>query len=150
MPQSLVSLLVHVVFSTKHREALIAPEIEADLFAFMTGVLKNHDSRLLAANGTADHVHLLISLSKNIALSHLIQELKKSTSRWVKTRGLKFRNFQWQDGYGAFTVGESGVPALKQYIARQKEKHQKKSFESELVEFLKKYGVEYDERYIWD
>jgi putative transposase len=150
MPQSLVSLLVHVVFSTKHREALIAPEIEAELFAFMTGVLKNHDSRLLAANGTADHVHLLISLSKNVALSHLIQELKKSTSRWVKTRGLKFRNFQWQDGYGAFTVGESGVPALKQYIARQKERHQKKSFESELVEFLKKYGVEHDERYIWD
>ena len=150
MPQSLVSLLVHVVFSTKHREPLIAPEIEADLFAYMTGVLKNHDSRLLAANGTADHVHLLISLSKNVALSHLIQELKKSTSRWVKTRGLKFRNFQWQDGYGAFTVGESGVPTLKQYIARQKEKHQKKSFESELVEFLKKYGIEFDERYVWD
>lgn len=150
MPQSLVSLLVHVVFSTKHREPLIAPEIEADLFKFMAGVLKNHDSRLLAANGTANHVHLLISLSKNVALSHLIQELKRSTSRWVKTRGLKFRNFQWQDGYGAFTVGESGVPALKQYIARQKEKHQKKSFESELVEFLKKYGIEFDERYVWD
>ena len=150
MPQSLVSLLVHVVFSTKHREPLIAPEIEADLFAFMTSVLKNHDSRLLAANGTADHVHLLISVSKNVALSHLIQELKKSTSRWVKTRGLKFRNFQWQDGYGAFTIGESGVPALKQYIARQKEKHLKKSFENELVEFLKKYDIAFDERYVWD
>lgn len=150
MPQSLVSLLVHVVFSTKHREALIAPEIEADLFAFMTGVLKKHDSRLLAANGTTDHVHLLISLSKNVALSHLIQELKKSTSRWIKTRGLKFRNFQWQDGYGAFTIGESGVPALKQYIARQKEKHQKKSFESELVEFLEKYGISFDQKYVWD
>lgn len=150
MPQSLVSLLVHVVFSTKHRAALIAPEIEAELFAFTAGVLKNHDSRLLAANGTGNHVHLLISLSKNVALSHLIQELKKSTSRWIKTRGLKFRNFQWQDGYGAFTIGESGVPALKQYIARQKEKHQKKSFESELVEFLKKYGIEFDEKYVWE
>jgi putative transposase len=138
------------VFSTKHREPLIAPEIEADLFAYMTGVLKNHDSRLLAVNGTADHVHLLISLSKNVALSHLIQELKKSTSRWIKTRGLKFRNFQWQDGYGAFTIGESGVPAVKQYIAGQKEKHQKKSFESELVEFLKRYGIAFDERYVWD
>lgn len=150
MPQTLVSLMVHVVFSTKHRAGLITPEIEADLFAFMAGVLKNHDSRLLAANGTANHVHLLISQSKNIALSLLIQELKKSSSRWIKTRGTKFKNFQWQDGYGAFSIGESNVPALKQYIARQKEKHQKKSFESELVEFLRKYGIEFNEKYVWD
>jgi REP element-mobilizing transposase RayT len=150
MPQSLVSLLVHVVFSTKHRAAMIAPEIEADLFAFMAGVLKNHDSRLLAANGTDNHVHLLITQSKNVALSLLIQELKKSTSKWIKTRGAKFKDFQWQDGYGAFSIGESNVPALRQYIARQKEKHRKKSFENELVEFLRKYGIAYDEKYVWD
>ena len=150
MPQSLVSLLVHVVFSTEHRANLIAPGIEADLFAFMAGVLKNHDSRLLAANGTANHVHLLIAQSKNIALSLLIQELKKSTSKWIKARGEKFKNFQWQDGYGAFSIGESNVPALKQYIAGQKEKHRKKSFENELVEFLRKYGIAYDEKYVWD
>ena len=150
MPQSLVSLLVHVVFSTKHRAALIAPEIEADLFAFMAGVLKNYDSRLLAANGTANHVHLLISQSKNAALSHLIQELKKSTSKWIKARDTKFKNFQWQAGYGAFSIGESNVPALKQYIARQKEKHQRKSFENEMVEFLRKYGIVFDEKYMWD
>lgn len=150
MPQSLVSLLVHVVFSTKHRAGMIAPEIEADLFAFMAGVLKNHDSRLLAANGTDNHVHLLITQSKNVALSLLIQELKKGTSKWIKTRGAKFKDFQWQDGYGAFSIGESNVPALKQYIARQKEKHRKKSFENELVEFLRKYGIAYDEKYVWD
>lgn len=150
MPQTLVSLMVHVVFSTKHRADLIAPEIEANLFAFMAGVLKNHDSRLLAANGTANHVHLLISQSKNIALSHLIQELKKSTSKWIKAQDIKYKNFHWQDGYGAFSIGESNVPALKQYIARQKEKHQKKSFEMELVEFLRKYGIEFDEKYVWD
>jgi putative transposase len=150
MPQTLTSLMIHVVFSTKHRANLIAPEVEGDLFAFMAGVLKNHDSRLLAANGTANHVHLLISQSKNVALSFLIQELKKSTSKWIKAKNVKFKDFQWQDGYGAFSIGESNVPALKQYIARQKEKHQKKSFENELREFLRKYEIEYDEKYIWD
>lgn len=150
MPQTLVSLMVHVVFSTKHRADLITPDIETDLFAFMAGVLKNHNSRLLAANGTANHVHLLISQSKTVALSLLVQELKKSTSKWIKLQGAKFKDFQWQDGYGAFSIGESNVPALKQYIARQKEKHQKKSFEDELKEFLRKYGIEFDERYIWD
>ena len=150
MAQTLVSLLVHVVFSTQHRADLIRPEIERDLFAFMAGVLKNKESRLLAANGTANHVHLLISQSKNIALSSLIQELKKSTSKWMKTRGTAFKDFHWQNGYAAFSIGESNVGALKQYIARQKEKHQQKSFESEVREFLKKYGIEYDENFMWD
>jgi REP-associated tyrosine transposase len=150
MAQTLVSLLVHVVFSTKHRADLIKPEIEQELFAFMAGIVKNKESRLLAANGTANHIHLLISLSKNIALSSLIQELKKSTSKWIKTRVTGLNEFHWQDGYAAFSIGESNVVALKQYIARQKEKHQKKSFESEVIEFLKKYGIEYDETFLWD
>jgi putative transposase len=149
MAQTLVSLLVHVIFSTKHRADLIEPEIEQDLFAFMAGILKNKESRLLAANGTANHVHLIISLSKNIALSSLIQELKKSTSKWIKTRSAG-KDFHWQDGYAAFSIGESGIAALKAYIARQKEKHQTRSFEKELIEFLKKYGIEYDERFLWN
>jgi putative transposase len=150
MAQTLVSILVHVIFSTKHRAGLIRPEIERGLYAFTAGMLKNKESRLLAGNGTANHVHLLISLSKNIALSSLIQELKKSTSIWVKTQGAVLREFHWQDGYAAFSVSESNVDAVKQYIARQKEKHQKKSFETELTEFLKKYGIEYDEKFLWD
>jgi REP element-mobilizing transposase RayT len=150
MAQTLVSLLVHVVFSTKHRADYIRPEIEHEMFAFMAGILKNKDSRLLAANGTANHVHLLISLSKNIALSSLIQELKKSTSKWMKTRGAVLKDFHWQDGYAAFSIGESNVVALKQYIARQKQKHRQRSFESEVIQFLKKYGIEYDEKFLWD
>lgn len=150
MAQTLVSLLVHVVFSTKNRVDMITSDIEQGLFNFMAGTLKNKESRLLAANGTANHVHLLISQSKNISLSLLIQELKKSTSKWIKAQNIKYRDFHWQDGYGAFSIGESNVPALKQYIARQKDKHRKKSFESELMEFLKKYEIEYNEKYIWD
>jgi putative transposase len=147
--QTLVSLLVHLVFSTRNRADLITPEIETDLFAYISATLRNHESRCLAANGTANHVHLLVSLSKNVALSAVVGELKKSSSKWVKTRGEAFGNFGWQDGYGAFSVGQSGVAALKGYIARQKERHRRRSFESELLGLLKKYGVQYDERYLW-
>ncbi len=149
MAQTLVTLLVHVVFSTKNRRDLITPDVEAALFAYMAGVLKKLDSRCLAINGTANHVHLLIAQSKNMALSCLLAELKKSSSKWIKTKGPMFRSFNWQGGYGAFSIGQSNVEALKNYIAQQKERHKKKSFPEEFIEILKKYGIQYDERYIW-
>jgi putative transposase len=149
MAQTLVDLLVHVVFSTKNRMKLITPEIESGLFAYMAGTLKNLESPCLAINGTVDHVHLLISQSKNIPLSRLVGELKKSSSRWIKTKSPNHTSFDWQDGYGAFSMGQSNVAALKKYIAQQKERHKRKSFQLELIEFLRKYGVKYDERYIW-
>lgn len=149
MAQTLVSLLVHVIFSTKDRKNLLTRDIEQELYAYMAGILKNLDSRCLAVNGTANHVHLLISQSKNVALSRLLAELKKSTSKWIKTKGPAFRTFAWQDGYGAFSVSQSNVPAVKQYVASQKERHTTKTFQVELIDFLKKYGVAYDERYLW-
>jgi putative transposase len=150
MAQTLVSLMVHVIFSTRNREPLITPEIEAELFAYMGGILKNRESRLLDAGGTANHVHLLISQSKNIGLSSLMKDVKKDSSSWIKTKGIGFRNFHWQDGYGAFSIGESNIPALRQYIATQKEHHRKRSFQEELIKFLNAYGIEYDERFLWD
>ena len=149
MAQTLVSLLVHVVFSTKNRADLITPEIEPDMFAYVGAILKHHESRGLAAGGTANHVHLLVSLSKNIALSSLVAEVKKNTSKWIKTKGRQFVNFGWQDGYGAFTVGQSNVAALRRYIAGQKEHHRERSFECELKTLLERYGIAYDERYLW-
>ena len=95
MAQTLVSLMVHVIFSTRNREPLITPEIEAELFAYMGGILKNRESRLLDAGGTANHVHLLISQSKNIGLSSLMKDVKKDSSSWIKTKGIGFRNFHW-------------------------------------------------------
>lgn len=150
MAQTLVSLMAHVVFSTKNREPLITPEIEPELFAYVGGILKNNESRLLDAGGTADHVHLLISQSKNIALSFLMKDVKKDSSSWIKTKGREFRHFHWQDGYGAFSIGKSDIPDLKRYIGQQKEHHAKHSFEEELIQFLKDYGIEYDERYLWN
>jgi REP element-mobilizing transposase RayT len=149
LAQTLVSLLVHLVFSTKNRVDFITPDIEPDLFAYFSGILNHHESRCLAAGGTANHVHLLVSMSKNVALSALVGELKKSSSKWIKTKRAGLKGFGWQDGYGAFSIGESNVEALKRYIARQKEHHRRRTFESEMLTLLEKYGVKYDERYLW-
>ena len=149
MAQTLVSLMVHVIFSTKNREPLITPEIEPELFAYLGGILKNHESRLLDAGGTADHVHLLVSQSKNVSLSSLMKDVKKDSSSWIKTKGQLFWNFHWQDGYGAFSIGKSDIPELKKYIERQKEHHRKRTFQEELIAFLDEYGIAYDERYLW-
>ena len=150
MAQTLVSLYVHVVFSTKNRTNLISPEIETELFAYIGGILNNNDSKLIAANGTQNHIHLLISLSKNVVFSKLIGSVKRDSSKWIKTKSAEFHNFQWQDGYGAFSVGQTQIEDVKKYIAGQKAKHNKQSFEDELRGFLNKYNVSFDEKYIWD
>ena len=149
MAQTLVSLLVHVIFSTRNREPFITPEIEPELFAYIGGILKNHESRLLNAGGTADHVHLLISQSKNVSLSSLMKDVKKDSSSWIKTKGRQFRNFHWQDGYGAFSIAQSNILELQKYIATQKEHHRKRTFQEELIAFFKEYSLAYDERYLW-
>jgi REP element-mobilizing transposase RayT len=149
MAQTLASLLIHIIFSTKNREQLITPEIEPELFAYIGGILKNHESRLLDAGGTADHVHLLVSQSKNIALSSLMKDVKKDSSSWIKTKDRRYRDFHWQDGYGAFSIRQADTPELNKYIAGQKEHHRKRTFQEELIAFLDEYGMTYDERYLW-
>lgn len=149
MAQTLVSLLVHIVFSTKNRANLITPNIEPDLYKYVSGTLRKMESPCLKIGGTANHLHLLISHSKNIALAFLLEELKKSSSKWIKQQDASLRLFKWQDGYGAFTIGQSNLATLKRYIERQKTHHRRRSFEDELRGRLKKYQVEYDERYIW-
>ena len=149
MAQTLVSLMVHIIFSTKDREKFITPEIEPELFAYIGGILKNHESRLLDAGGTSDHVHLLVSQSKNLSLSALMKDVKKDSSLWIKTKASRFRNFHWQDGYGAFSIGQSDIFQLKKYIGGQKEHHRRRTFKEELIAFLDEYGMTYDERYLW-
>ena len=125
-------------------------EIERELFAYIGGVLRKHQSVLLAANGTSNHIHLLISLSKNIGLSDLLRELKKASSYWIKTKDAKFKSFQWQAGFGAFSIGQSQVETVKQYIAKQKEHHKTELFEEEYRKFLQKYQIDFDEKYFLD
>jgi putative transposase len=148
--QTQVSLYVHIIFSTKYRQNIIQPEVEPDLFAYMGGIANNNKSKLLAAGGTEHNVHLLASLSKNIALSEFVGDIKRDSSLWIKSQGRQYAKFHWQDGYGAFSVGYTQINAVKRYIARQKEHHARVSFEDEFRYFLNKYGVQYDERYVWD
>jgi len=149
LAQTLVNILVHVIFSTKERRHLLKAEVQPALFAYMAGTLRNLDSPSLAIGGTSNHVHILTALSKKAALSHVVGEVKKASSKWIKTKGPAYQHFEWQEGYGAFSIGRSQVPALKRYIGSQEEHHKTKSFETELIETLKKYEVGYDERYLW-
>jgi REP element-mobilizing transposase RayT len=149
MPQSLVKILVHIVFSTKNRAALIRPEIENDLFGYIHGIIENNGAKLIVANGTTDHIHLLVSLGRN-DVSELIGDIKRDSSLWIKKKTTEFRNFYWQKGYGAFSIGRSQVDSVVRYIKNQKEHHKTQSFQDEFRAMLKKYEVEYDERYMWD
>lgn len=150
MPQSLSSILIHLIFSTKNREPLITLEIEPQLYPYMATVFRTMKSPSLAINGTQDHLHILFSLARTLTVAALVEEVKTETSKWIKTKGREFRNFHWQNGYGAFSIGQSSVPALKRYIAAQKEHHKLISFQDEYRKIMKQYGVSYDERYVWD
>ncbi|HEY3129536.1 MAG TPA: IS200/IS605 family transposase [Acidobacteriota bacterium] len=149
MAQTLVRLSTHAVFSTKERRNLIMPEVESDLYAYLSGILKNLGSPCIEVNGTANHLHVLFLQSKNLALCDILKEMKKSTSNWIKTRGARFRNFAWQQGYAAFSVSPSCEERVRRYIRRQKEHHKTISFEDELIWLLQRHGVSFDTRYLW-
>ncbi len=150
MPQSLSSILVHLIFSTKNREPFITPQIESELHPYMAKIFRALKSPSLTIDGTSDHLHILFSLSRVIAIADLVEEVKTESSKWIKTKGPELRNFHWQKGYGAFSIGQSQVSALRRYIARQKIHHQRVTFQNEYRKFLKSYGIDYDERYVWD
>ncbi len=150
MPQSLVRNLIHVCFSTKNRVDLILPEIEKALFGYMHGIVENNKSKLILANGTTNHVHLLISIGKTLSISELIGDIKRDSSSWVKKQDKVLSQFYWQEGYGAFSVGQTEDEQVMKYIANQKDHHKTKDYKTELRGFLKKYKIEYDERYVWD
>jgi REP-associated tyrosine transposase len=144
--QSLAKILVHVVFSTKNREPTIHREIRPTLHAYVTGILANLRCPSLQTGGTADHT--LLSLARTRTLADVLEEVKKSSSKWMKQQGVD--SFFWQGDYGAFSIGESQVPQLIRYIAQQEEHHRRLSFQDEFRQLLNRYGVAYDERYIWD
>jgi putative transposase len=121
MPQSLAVVLIHLVFSTKNRQPWILPEIEPELHPYMATVFRSLDSPTLTINGTSNHVHVLFRLGRKIALAKVVEEIKTSSSKWIKTKGPDYQDFYWQNGYGAFSIGQSGVESLKKYIANQKE-----------------------------
>ena len=149
MAQSLSMILLHVIFSTKDRKPMIAPELADELYRYLASACDAHGSHAYRIGGMPDHVHIACTLSRTVALSKLVEEIKKSSSKWIKERDQRCAGFAWQGGYGAFSLGQSQLDAVIQYIERQEEHHAKKTFKEEFVEFLCKYNVEYDERYVW-
>ena len=150
MPQSLARNLIHLVFSTKNREPVLTEAIRLPLCAYASAVLQELDSHVIAMNAWRDHVHILLTLSRNHSLAQAVMEVKRATSKWIKTQGTGFAKFHWQSGYGAFSIGQSGVEEVKAYIANHAEHHRAKSFEEEFRSFLKRYEIDFDERYVWD
>ena len=148
MAQTCGNLVVHLIFSTKLRKPLIAPDIRSDLFAYLGGIVRELRDTALIINGTCDHVHMLIRIRPTHSIAEIARIVKTNSSGWIRKKGHK--EFAWQAGYGVFSVSESSVPAGMKYIATQDEHHKKRSFQEEFLEFLKKNKVAYDERYIWD
>ena len=150
MPQSLSKVYVHLIFSTKCREPLLVSSVRGHLYAYLATVLKNQDCPALKIGGTLDHVHSLFRLSKNLALAEVVEEVKTSSSKWIKTQDRALQSFHWQNGYGGFSVSPAEVDSVAAYIEAQGEHHRVVSFQEEYRKFLQEYGVEYDERYVWD
>ena len=150
MPQSLSYLLTHIVFSTKDRDPMLNITIRGPLYAYLATVARNMDCECFRVGGMADHVHLAVRLSRTISMAQLVSELKTTSSRWLKDQSPALASFAWQRGYGAFSVGPSDLPSLLQYIDSQEEHHRTRTFQEEYRSFLTKYGIAYDERYVWD
>jgi len=148
--QSLANVLVHLIFSRKHRRPWIRPEVRSELHRYLAGICRTQGCPAWDVGGTEDHVHILFALSRTVTISKLDGEVKTGSSKWIKTKGQEYSDFAWQGGYGAFSIGQSGVAAARAYIARQEEHHRKVTFQEEFRAFLRKYGVEFDERYVWD
>jgi len=149
MPQSLILNYIHLVFSTKNREPLIIEKVENELYNYLGGICNQLECKPIKIGGWFDHVHILCMLSKKITLVNLLEELKSHSSKWIKTKDESLENFYWQRGYGAFSVTPSEVDSLILYIKNQKQHHQTQTFQTEYLSILKKYQVEYDERFVW-
>ena len=148
MPDSYTNLLYHVVFSTKDRRPLITPDYETQLYDYIGGIVRSVGGISLALDGTEDHIHLLTKLRPDRALSDVLRDLKANATGWMHDVFPSLKNFSWQRGYGAFTVSQSNVEEVRNYIALQKQHHRKTSFREEFIQFLHANGVEYNERFI--
>lgn len=150
MPQSLSRVIIHVVFSTKERRLCLDAGTRPRLHAYLATVARNTHCECYRAGGVADHVHLAIRLSRTITIADLVENVKTSSSKWLKTQSPDLATFSWQRSYGCFSVSPSGLEDLCAYIDNQEAHHRTRTFQDEYRAFLKKYEVEYDEAYVWD
>jgi putative transposase len=150
MAQSLSNVLLHLVFSTKNRHLWLDEGIEEELFKYIAGICRESKCPSHGIGCADDHIHIACTLSRTLAISKLIEEIKTGSSKWIKTKGEQYAEFAWQNGYGAFSIGQSQLPDLKRYLGNQREHHRRISFQDEYRQIMAKYEIEYDERYVWD
>ena len=150
MAQSLSKLYVHIIYHIKNPLTKIRKEDKNQLFAYIGSIIKDNESIPIKINGVEDHIHILCVMSKNITLAKLVEEIKRNSSRWIKTKDKYYKQFAWQGGgYGGFSVSPSLHDKTKRYIENQEEHHRKLSFKEEYLLFLKEYGIKYNEQYLW-
>ena len=150
MPGKYLSLRVHFIWSTLQRQRWILPEMEDELYRYIGGIFRNKDGALIEAGGDQDHIHLYASLPSTVTVAEIVNAVKSNSSGWIHEKFPQRRHFAWQKGYGAFSVSKSMEKELIPYIRNQKAHHQRVDFKEEFVAFLKRHGIEYDERYLWD
>ncbi|MDD3489482.1 MAG: IS200/IS605 family transposase [Paludibacter sp.] len=143
-------IYIQLVFAVKNRESLILPVWEEDLYKYISGIIRNKEQKMLAINGTANHIHILIGMKPNCCLSDLVREIKKSSNEFINENGFSKSKFQWQEGYGAFSYSHSSLDNVITYIANQKEHHRRKTFKEEYKAFLLKYQIEHKDEYLFE
>jgi REP element-mobilizing transposase RayT len=150
MSQALAKIYLHLIFSTKNRERAIPDAIRADLHSYMGGILNGLGCSPIEINTEPDHAHLLFAMTRTETVSNVVGQSKKSSNDWLRARDQQFRNFYWQGGYGTFSVSQSAVEEVREYIRNQRDHHKRVSFQDEFRAFLKRYEIEFDERYVWE
>ncbi len=149
MASTLTNLLYHVVFSTKERQNIIESSFRENLYSYMGGIIRGEKGILISIGGTQDHIHIFMKIPPDVSVSHMLKCLKGNSSKWVNENKHSKIHFNWQIGYGAFTVSQSNIEAVIKYIEHQEEHHRKQTFKEELISLLEKNNIEYDERYLW-
>jgi REP element-mobilizing transposase RayT len=151
MAQSLAKIMIHIIFSTRHRHPFLHDiALRNSMHAYIAGVCERCESPAITIGGIADHVHILCIQGRTITTADLIKEIKASSSKWIKTQDSRLHQFGWQNGYGAFSVSMSQLAAVRRYITMQEEHHRQVTFQEEYRSFLRKYEIEFDERYVWE
>ncbi|MFC3809254.1 IS200/IS605 family transposase [Lacihabitans lacunae] len=149
MANTYTQLYTHIIFAVKGRSSLISPIWEAELYKYITGTISNKNQKMMIINGMPDHVHILVGLKPDCNLSDLIRDVKVASTKWIHENKHVVGKFEWQTGFGAFSVSQSGIDAVIKYILNQKEHHNKKTFKEEYTEFLKAYQIDFKPEYIF-
>ncbi len=150
MPNTYTQLYIQFVFAVKGRESLVEKAWKDDLYKYITGIVQNNKSNLIAINGTADHIHIFVGYKPSISIPDLVKDIKVASTLWINGKRLVKGKFSWQEGYGAFSYSRSQLDVVCKYIANQEAHHKKKTFQQEYLDFLKQFEVEYDEKYLFD